>query len=77
MRAPPTPVPRAHVLSLVSDGVRRVELPCEAYQDCIPVRQDYKVHLAADEHHGWSIRMNADGTRAPGGGMGPGMGAGG
>jgi hypothetical protein len=42
----------------------------DALTFCIPVRQDYKVHLARDEHHGWSIRMNPDGTRAPGGGMG-------
>ncbi len=47
----------------------------DALTFCIPVRQDYKVHLARDEHHGWSIRMNPDGTRAPGGGMGMGMGA--
>ena len=42
----------------------------DALTFCIPVRQDYKVHIARDEHHGWSIRMNPDCTRAPGGGMG-------
>jgi len=50
----------------------------DALTFCIPVRQDYKVHFAQDEHLGWSIRMNSDGSRAPGGGMGGmGMGPGG
>lgn len=49
----------------------------DALTFCIPVRQDYKVHLTQDEHHGWSIRMNADGGPAFGGGMGMGMGMGG
>ena len=34
----------------------------DALTFCIPVRQDYKVHLRRDEHHGWSTRMNPDGT---------------
>ena len=37
---------------------------------CIPVRQDYRVHLTQDEHHHWSIRTAPDGSRLPGSGMG-------
>jgi hypothetical protein len=48
----------------------------DALTFCIPVRQDYKVHFAQDQHHGWSIRMDPDGSRAPGGGMGGAMGMG-
>jgi len=51
----------------------------DALTFCIPVRQDYKVHLVQDEHHGWSTRTNPDGTLAPNGmgtGMGMGMGMG-
>ena len=46
----------------------------DALTFCIPVRQDYKVSLAREDSNSWSIRMNPDGTRAPGGGMGMGMG---
>ena len=48
----------------------------DALTFCIPVRQDYKVSLAREDSNSWSIRMNPDGTRAPGGGMGMGMGMG-
>ena len=47
----------------------------DALTFCIPVRQDYQVHLMRDENHDWSIRTAPDGTldmRFPGGmgGMG-------
>ena len=41
----------------------------DALTFCIPVQQDYKVHLARDWNHDWSIRTNPDGTldsRRPG-----------
>ena len=47
----------------------------DALTFCIPVRQDYKVHLTRDENHDWSIRTAPDGTldmQRPGGGMGMG-----
>ena len=34
----------------------------DALTFCIPVRQNYKIHIAADESHAWSIRTEADGT---------------
>jgi len=49
---------------------------------CIPVRQDYELHLAADMSHGWSMRTSVDGTLTPQrpewltGGMGYGYGHG-
>ncbi len=53
----------------------------DALTFCIPVRQDYKLSLARDEHHGWSTRTDADGNLSPNrpagvGGMGMGMGMG-
>ncbi len=47
----------------------------DALTFCIPVRQDYTVRLAEDEHHHWSIRMAPDGSRLQTGGMGGGRGA--
>ncbi len=47
----------------------------DALTFCIPVRQDYRVHLTRDENHDWSIRTNSDGSldmQRPGGGMGRG-----
>ena len=41
----------------------------DALTFCIPVRQDYKVHLARDWNHDWSVRTSPDGTyelRVPG-----------
>lgn len=46
---------------------------------CIPVRQDYELHLTADMSHGWTMRTSVDGTLTPQrpewltGGMGMGM----
>ena len=63
-------------------GLRVQYFACDdALTFCIPVRQDYRVHLMRDENHDWSIRTGPDGTpdmRAPaglgsrlrGGGMG-------
>ena len=49
----------------------------DALTFCIPVRQNYQVHLARDQSHGWSIRTSADGIPQLGMGMGMGMGMGG
>ncbi len=48
----------------------------DALTFCIPVRQDYKVHLMQDEHHHWSIRTAPDGSRLQTGGMGGARGGG-
>ena len=37
----------------------------DALTFCIPVRQDYKLRLARDVHHGWSTRTGADGGLTP------------
>ncbi|MGI9260250.1 MAG: hypothetical protein ACR2QQ_15565 [Gammaproteobacteria bacterium] len=34
----------------------------DALTFCIPVRQDYRVHLSRDEHHDWSVPTDADGS---------------
>ncbi len=53
----------------------------DALTFCIPVRQDYELHLTADMSHGWTMRTSLDGTLTPQrpewltGGMGMGMGA--
>jgi len=48
----------------------------DALTFCVPVQQDYKVHLTRDEDHFWSIRTAPDGSRLQGGGMGGGRGGG-
>ena len=48
----------------------------DALTFCVPVQQNYKVHLMRDEDHFWSIRMAPDGSRLQGGGMGGGRGGG-
>ena len=40
----------------------------DALTFCIPARQDYRIHLARDLNHAWTIRMSPDGTPLPGGG---------
>ena len=37
----------------------------DALTFCIPVRQDYKLRIARDVHHGWSTRTGADGSLTP------------
>ena len=53
-------------------GLRVQYFACDdALTFCIPVRQDYRVHLMRDENHDWSIRTAPDGSvdlRLPGGG---------
>ena len=34
----------------------------DALTFCIPVRQDYRVHLAWDNRHYWSVQTERDGT---------------